>query len=296
MSAASVVDPRPVTAATSGIAVSEAGGAPLRRYLGTPEINQIDPFVLLDWFESEPGSPTAGFAPHPHRGFEAVTLMFEGEMQHRDNRGHAGVVGPGGLQWLRAGSGIIHGDLPKSPDGRLFGLQLWVNLPAAEKADEPSYINIAAAEVPRERRDGVEIRVLAGMTDAGTRGLVAGKSTEPVIYDVALLDGAVFSEGLPQTHNAFIAVIEGGVELTDAEGRPVTASRGTLLRLGPGRSVVVRALAEARFLLVAGKPIGEPVVRGGPFVMASRADVLQAFRDYQEGRFGPPISTSGAVS
>jgi redox-sensitive bicupin YhaK (pirin superfamily) len=280
---------RPIAQITSGIRVGD-GSEKLRRYLGTPELEQVDPFLLLDWFESD-GDGEAGFAPHPHRGFSTISLVLEGRMRHRDNQGNSGEVGAGGVQFMRAGSGLLHGEMSEAEAGRRSGLQFWLNLPQAEKRDPPAYINAPAEAVPHESRDGADVAVLVGTSAAGTKGAIDGGSTAPLMLRVALAAGARFSEPVPAGRNAFLVVISGSVDIGGTE-----VSTRQVAVLGAGDEVAFSSGQGADIVVVAGRPIGEPVARGGPFVMNTRQEVLQAFRDYQEGRFGAPISASGAAS
>jgi redox-sensitive bicupin YhaK (pirin superfamily) len=281
---------REVVQITGGVRVSD-NGEKLRRYLGTPELDQVDPFLLPDWFESAGDGKPSGFAPHPHRGFATISLVLEGRMRHRDNQGHSGEVGAGGVQYMRAGSGLLHGEMSESEGGRRAGLQFWLNLPKAEKFDPPSYVNAPAADVPHEDRDGADVAVLVGISAQGTKGAIDAGSTEPLLLRVKLDAGARFAEPVPAGRNAFLVVISGAV---DVAGTMVSARQVAVL--GAGDDVAFTSGEGADVLLVAGRPIGEPVARGGPFVMNTRQEVLQAFRDYQEGRFGAPISASGAAS
>lgn len=270
-----------------GEATADGAGVRLTRLIGTAPLQALDPFLLLDAFGSdEPQDYLAGFPPHPHRGFETVTYLLAGRMRHRDNAGHEGVIEPGGIQWMTAGRGIIHSEMPEQEDGRLAGFQLWVNLPAAEKMGPPRYQEISPSRVPVEARpDGVQVRVIAGRTRLGTMGPVAAVSTAPLYLDVRLPSGIAFEEPLPATHNAFVYVMEGALGLV-ASGNEPPLSAGELGVLEPEGTVrVVNQGGDTRFLLVAGRRLNEPVARGGPFVMNSPEEIAQAFRDYREGRF-----------
>jgi hypothetical protein len=242
---------------------------------------------LLDAFRSDrPEDYLAGFPPHPHRGFETVTYLLAGRMRHRDNAGHEGVIAPGGIQWMTAGRGIVHSEMPEQENGLLEGFQLWVNLPAAHKMDQPGYQEYPADQIPLESRErGVEVRVIAGVTSQGTRGPVVQPLTEPLYLDVRVPIGGEFAERLPESHNAFVYVIQGPVTAPDADGRVVHLGRDDLGVLTGGDVVRLEAGNEAtRFLVVAGRPLNEPVARGGPFVMNTRAEIQQAFEDYSQGR------------
>jgi hypothetical protein len=267
---------------------TDGAGVELTRVIGQPALPMIDPFLLLDAFRSDrPEDYIAGFPPHPHRGFETVTYLLDGRMRHRDNAGHEGVIGPGGIQWMTAGRGIVHSEMPEQENGLLEGFQLWVNLPAAHKMDAPAYQEYPAARIPQESRgDGGTVRVIAGTTARGTRGPVLQPLTEPLYLDVTLPAGGRFTERTAARHNAFVYVIEGPVAATDLDGNPVRLERDDLGILAHGDAVTLEAAqADTRFLLVAGRPLNEPVARGGPFVMNTRDEVQQALEDYQQGRF-----------
>ena len=243
----------------------------------------LDPFLLLDRFSSDrPHDYIAGFPPHPHRGFETVTYLLHGRMRHKDSAGHEGVIEAGGVQWMTAGRGVIHSEMPEQEDGLLAGFQLWINLPAANKMDSPAYQEYDRDRIPVEtREDGSEIRVVAGRTARGTRGPVVQPLTEPLYLDVTVPPGGIFTESLPVDHNAFVFVMEGQTRI----GGQVL-EREQLAALTQGATVPVAAGDEgARFLLVAGRPLREPVARGGPFVMNTRDEILQAFADYNRGTF-----------
>ncbi|MGM0593434.1 MAG: pirin family protein [Pseudomonadota bacterium] len=275
---------RPVARLINGSETSDGAGVRLRRLIGGPELDMLDPFLMLDAFRSdEPDDYIAGFPPHPHRGFETVTYLLAGSMQHRDSVGHEGLLRAGGVQWMTAGSGVVHSEMPQQDQGLLCGFQLWVNLPAEQKMEPPRYQEFEPEQIPLESRDnGTQIRVVAGTTSHGTAGPVAQIAAQPIYFDISLPAGADFIEPLPSSHSAFIHVIEGAVEIADT---PVPA--GSLAVLGMGERVAISATpGTARLLLVAGKPFGEPVVRSGPFVMNTREEIQQAYDDYRSGRFG----------
>jgi len=278
---------RRVSRVIRGMPTSDGAGVELTRVIGQPALPMLDPFLLLDAFRSDrPDDYIAGFPPHPHRGFETVTYLLAGRMRHRDNAGHEGVIEPGGIQWMTAGRGIVHSEMPEQQEGLLEGFQLWVNLPAAHKMDAPSYQEHAAVAIPDERRDaGVRVRVITGETARGTRGPVVQPLTEPLYLDVELPAGTTFSEPLPHGHNGFAYVIGGTLEAEDVEGHALRLGRDELAILSHGDDVTVRAGDDgARFLLIAGRPLNEPVARGGPFVMNTKAEIRQAYDDYQAGR------------
>jgi redox-sensitive bicupin YhaK (pirin superfamily) len=265
---------------------SDGAGVKLRRSLGGPEIDHLDPFLLLDEFKSDDKDDyIAGFPDHPHRGFETVTYMLAGAMRHRDSRGNEGELVAGSIQWMTAGRGIIHSEMPRQEQGLMWGFQLWVNLPAADKMREPRYQDIPPEKVPETGAGtGVRLRVLVGEA-AGIEGPVSGIVTRPLYLDVALEAGASFRQDVPAGHNAFAYVFEGETELGLEKGAGTRVGAGHLAVLGPGDSFEARGLGTpARFLLVAARPIGEPVARYGPFVMNTGEEILQAVRDFQEGR------------
>ena len=260
----------------------------LRRYIGSAELDQIDPFLLLDFFESDnPNDYIAGFPSHPHRGFETVTYLLAGKVRHEDNAGHGGIIETGGIQWMTAGRGIIHSEMPEQEHGRLAGFQLWVNLPATEKMCPPAYHEYPASEIPTEIRDnGTTLRVITGATSAQTIGPVQGVATDPVYLDVTLPADCTLTEPMPNGHTAFIFVIDGELTLPDGENTPALLSATQLGTLSNGAAVCVTAGdAGARFLLVAAKPLNEPIARYGPFVMNTRHEIEQAVADYNAGRF-----------
>ena len=279
---------RRVSRVIRGMPTSDGAGVELTRVIGQPALPMLDPFLLLDAFRSDrPDDYIAGFPPHPHRGFETVTYLLAGRMRHRDNAGHEGVIEAGGIQWMTAGRGIVHSEMPEQQQGLLEGFQLWVNLPAAHKMDAPTYQEHAAAAIPEERReDGSRIRVITGQTAGGTRGPVVQPLTEPLYLDVELPAGATFSEPLPRGHNGFAYVIAGTLEAEDIDGNALRLGRDDLAILSHGDEVAVRGGdGGVRFLLIAGRPLNEPVARGGPFVMNTKAEVRQAYADYESGHF-----------
>jgi quercetin 2,3-dioxygenase len=284
---------RPVVRTLKGVATSDGAGVALTRVIGSPAFDMLDPFLLLDEFRSDrPGDYIAGFPDHPHRGFETVTYLLAGRMRHEDNQGHAGVIEAGGIQWMTAGRGIVHSEMPEQDDGLLWGFQLWVNLPADEKWVAPGYREFPAAAIPiEERHGGVVIRVIAGETAQGTAGPVTGISTQPLYLDVTLGNGGVLAEPLALSHNAFLYVFEGAINVVAGRGDgdgdgDARIEAGKLAVLGAGERVhIVGDGASNRFLLVAGKRLNQPVARAGPFVMSTRQEVMDAFQDFREGRF-----------
>lgn len=248
----------------------------------------LDPFLLLDAFESDnPDDYIAGFPAHPHRGFETVTYMLAGQMRHEDSTGHGGVIGPGGVQWMTAGRGIVHSEMPEQVEGLLKGFQLWVNLPRASKMIEPRYREHPGDAIPTETRDThVQARVISGQTSLGTSGPVTDVATEPLYLDVRMPAGSKFIEPIPASHNAFVFVVQGEISVAHDDEGPSGIGERSLAVLGDGERVEIEGRAEmSHFLLVAGRPLNEPVARGGPFVMNTREEIVQAARDFQSGKF-----------
>jgi len=266
----------------------EGAGVKIRRTIGTPNLNQHDPFLLLDEFKSaDRNDYGAGFPEHPHRGFETVTYMLAGEMQHMDHLGHTGNISAGSVQWMTAGRGIVHAEMPKQEDGLMWGFQLWINLPAAFKMCEPRYQDIPASAVPVRILDGgVTVRVIAGQS-SDVIGPVQDIITEPIYLDVAIPLGCSFQQKIPEGYNACCYVFEGeaiiGANTTSIDS---AVGIGRLVVLSDGDSVSIQAAACAtRLLLLAAKPIGEPVARYGPFVMNTQAELVQAAEDFKRGEF-----------
>jgi hypothetical protein len=269
-----------------GMPASDGAGVKLTRVIGTPQLDMLDPFLMLDEFGTDKAEDyLAGFPDHPHRGFETVTYMLDGRMRHRDNHGNEGLLVPGSVQWMTAGRGLVHSEMPEQQEGRMRGFQLWVNLPASAKMSEPRYQEFAPERIPTVRpRDGVEIKVIAGVVD-GTRGPIEQPATDPLYLDIALAPNASWDYALPDGHNAFAYVFEGAATVGEGDAARALETH-TLGVLGGGDRVVVRAgNAGARLILVAGRPLGESVARYGPFVMNTREEIMQAFVDFQEGRF-----------
>lgn len=277
---------RSVQRTVRGIPTSDGAGVKLTRVLGTSELRRVDPFLMLDEFRSdEPSDYLAGFPNHPHRGFETFTYMLAGKFRHRDNHGGEGLLDAGGGQWMTAGRGIVHSEMPEQEEGLVWGFQLWINLPAAEKMRAPGYLDVKAQDIPRVKLDGgAEVRVVAGRI-GDVVGPIPARTTEPVFFDVSVSDGGASSVPLPPKHAAFLYVFDGELLVGDA-GRERKVSRGELAVLGEGEQVRVASSGKAgRAILVAGKPIGEPIVQYGPFVMNKPEELEQAVRDFQAGRF-----------
>ena len=279
---------RSVSRIVKGMPATDGAGVELTRVIGQPVLPMLDPFLLLDAFRSDkPEDYIAGFPPHPHRGFETVTYLLAGRMRHKDNAGHEGVIEPGGIQWMTAGKGIVHSEMPEQENGMLEGFQLWINLPASHKMDTAAYQEYPAEQIPLESRQaGIEVRVISGVTSKGTKGPVVQPLTEPLYLDVLVPAGQNYFEALPEAHNAFLYVIHGSVSLENEDGETMSLVRDDLGVLTQGDAVSLQAGEEdARFLVVAGKPLREPVARGGPFVMNTRTEVQQAFEDFKQGEF-----------
>lgn len=280
---------RKVVSLSDGISASDGGGVRLRRMIGRPGFEQLDPFLLFDVFRSDEAADyIAGFPPHPHRGFETVTYMFAGRMKHQDNAGHSGVIKTGSVQWMTAGRGIVHSEMPQQESGLMWGCQLWVNLPAANKMTAPRYQEYPADKIPTEQRDQAQLKIIAGKTSRGTEGIVRDVAVAPLYFDVVLQPGAQFIEPVPETHSAFIFVVEGVVNILERDDKePVTVAAGSIAVLEDGNRITVvnNDATMSRILLIAGRRLNEPIARAGPFVMNTREEVMQAFADYQAGRF-----------
>ncbi|MDX2419141.1 MAG: pirin family protein [Xanthomonadales bacterium] len=276
---------RELRSMTAGMPATDGAGVRMTRIIGTQELNVLDPFLLLDAFESDrPDDYIGGFPSHPHRGFETVTYLLAGRMRHKDNAGNEGVIEPGGVQWMTAGKGIVHSEMPEQEDGLLMGFQLWVNLPASAKMSTPAYQEFPPEKVPLEQHDnGTAIRVIAGITNSGSKGPVENAYVDPIYMDVSLPAGQSFEQTIGATSNAFVFVIEGGLVVGERQN---PLGHRTLGILSEGNRIVVTADRDkTRFLLVAGKPLNEPIARGGPFVMNTRDEIQQAFEDFQNGQF-----------
>ena len=267
-----------------GIATSDGAGVRLTRVLSGKLQKRLDPFLMLDAFGSDdPDDYIAGFPDHPHRGFETVTYMISGRMRHRDSAGHEGLLEYGGVQWMTAGRGVIHSEIPEQKDGVMEGFQLWLNLPAQRKMTEPWYRDFPGVEIPEYvTPQGITVRVIAGSSN-GVHGAVTREVTEPLYLDIHLPSGAEFSTALPSTHNAFIYVYRGTVTV---DGVQVAAPRMGILNNTPeAEGVTFSAAEETLLILIAGKPLNEPIVQYGPFVMNTQQEIHQALSDYNNGQF-----------
>jgi quercetin 2,3-dioxygenase len=283
-SAETVTRPRAVERLIEGQPTSDGAGVKLTRVLTQPLQRRLDPFLMLDAFGTDdPQDYIGGFPDHPHRGFETVTYMIAGRMRHRDNAGHEGLLQNGGVQWMTAGRGVIHSELPEQENGRMEGFQLWLNLAAKDKMRAPWYRDIQSAEIPEfTTADGVNVRVIAGHSH-GVDGAMQREVTEPLYLDLELPAGGSFTQALPPSHNAFVYVYRGELEIG---GMQVPTQRMAILKNEADRDgVVLKAAVPARALLIAGKPLGEPIAQYGPFVMNTNDEIFQAVQDYQSGKF-----------
>jgi len=274
-----------------GRAASDGAGVKLTRVIGGPELPDFDPFLLLDEFGTDRAEDyLAGFPDHPHRGFETVTYMLDGRMRHRDNHGNEGLLVPGSVQWMTAGRGLVHSEMPEQEEGRMRGFQLWVNLPAKEKMTEPRYQEFAPESIPLVRpAEGVDVRVVAGEVlsadGASVRGPIDQPATSPLYLDASLAPGMAWKHRLPEGHNAFAYVFEGEAMLGCGDDARLLNVHELGILGGGDLLHVTAGEAGARLLIVAGRPLREPVARHGPFVMNTKQEVMQAFVDFQEGRF-----------
>jgi redox-sensitive bicupin YhaK (pirin superfamily) len=278
---------RRVLEVIDGQPTSDGAGVRLTRMIGTPALDHVDPFLLLDEFKSERADDyLAGFPDHPHRGFETVTYMLAGSMRHQDHHGNQGELIPGSVQWMTAGRGIVHSEMPRQKDGLMWGFQLWVNLPASQKMTAPRYQDIAPERIPEVAlADGVRVRVIAGAV-GGTTGPVEGIATQPLYVDVRMDKHSRVALDLEAGHNALVHVYEGKVALGAASGGAQGVTAGQLAVLGDGeRLSAVTGDGGARFLVLAARPLHEPIARYGPFVMNTREEIAQAVADYQAGKF-----------
>jgi len=268
----------------NGQFVMDGAGVKINRVLTGPLQRRLDPFLMLDAFGSDkPGDYIAGFPEHPHRGFETITYMLAGRMRHRDSAGNEGLVTDGGVQWMTAGRGVAHSEMPEQTEGLMEGFQLWLNLPAQDKLMEPWYRDIPAEDVPRfTTADGVTVQVIAGSSH-GVAGAVQRAHTEPLYLDLEIPAGVTFEQPLPAGHNAFVYVFRGEVVI---EGKGVPSTRMAILDNAPGADGVrIKALAATRMLVLAGRPLNQPIAQYGPFVMNTQAELVQAVEDFRAGRF-----------
>jgi redox-sensitive bicupin YhaK (pirin superfamily) len=283
-----VVKTRAVERVIGGQFVMDGAGVKINRVLTQTLQRRLDPFLMLDAFGSDKaGDYIAGFPEHPHRGFETVTYMLTGRMRHRDSAGNEGLVTNGGVQWMTAGRGVIHSEMPEQDQGLMEGFQLWLNLPAKDKMSAPWYRDIPAEEVPRFTLDSgaqgqVTVQVIAGESH-GVAGAVQRDGTQPLYLDIELPAGASFEQALPAGHNAFLYVFRGEVVV---EGKAVPQARMAILdNAKDADGVRIKAATSTRLLLIAGRPLNEPIAQYGPFVMNTQAEVFQAVEDFRAGRF-----------
>jgi quercetin 2,3-dioxygenase len=294
-STATLARPRRVERLVVGRPTSDGAGVKLTRVLTQDLQRRLDPFLMLDAFGSDEASDyIAGFPDHPHRGFETVTYMIAGRMRHRDSAGHEGLLENGGVQWMTAGRGIVHSELPEQEEGRMEGFQLWLNLPAKDKMMPAGYRDIPAGAIPHWQAPGVDVGVIAGHAGVGAdrvEGAVQRATTEPLYLDITLAPGALFEQTLAASHNAFVYVYRGAVRVGGggAGEADVPVQRMAILANEAGTDGVRLAnpgTEPARALLIAGRPLGEPIAQYGPFVMNSHEEIFKAVEDFRAGRFG----------
>ena len=268
-----IIDPLPA---------SDGAGVKLKRSIGV-EPNYFDPFLMLDEFGSENKDDyIGGFPPHPHRGIETVTYMLAGEFEHEDSTGAKGRMSKGDVQWMKTGGGIIHSEMPAMTEGKLHGFQLWINMPAKSKMNKPEYIFINSKQIQLHKDLDKKIKIIAGKFD-NAEGPVKGHNVEPIYFDIELEKDKEFNFDLPSAHNSFIYLIEGEIKIGNKNHDKINGS--TLILLTKGKMLKVKGITKSKFLLISGKPIGEPIAKGGPFVMNTKEEILQAIEDYNSGRF-----------
>ena len=264
------------------IPASDGAGVKLKRSIGV-EPNYFDPFLMLDEFGSENKDDyIAGFPPHPHRGIETVTYMLAGDFEHEDSTGGKGRMSAGDVQWMKTGSGIIHSEMPAMKEGKLHGFQLWINMPASKKMSKPEYHYIDSNKIGTHKDESKFVKVIAGKFEK-TEGPINRHNVEPIYFDIEIEKSKEFNFKLPSTHNSFIYLIEGEIKIGIKTHNKVKNS--TLVLLNKGEQLKVSALIKSKFLLISGKPIGEKIARGGPFVMNTKSEILQANEDYHNGTF-----------
>ena len=268
-----IIEPTPAT---------DGAGVKLKRSIGV-EPNYFDPFLMLDEFGSENKDDyIAGFPAHPHRGIETVTYMLAGEFEHKDSTGGKGRMTAGDVQWMKTGSGIIHSEMPAMREGKLHGFQLWINMPAKTKMSKPEYHYIDADQMSVHKDNEKKVKVIAGKFEKA-EGPIKKHNVDPIYFDIELQQGKNFSSRIPLNHNSFIYLIKGEIKVGDMPHEKVKDSK--LILLTQGDNLQVTALSNAKFLLISGKPIGEKIARGGPFVMNTKQEILQAVEDYHSGTF-----------
>ena len=273
-SVSKIIEPMPAT---------DGAGVKLKRAIGTPELDYLDPFLMLDEFGSDNADDyIAGFHPHPHRGIETVTYMLKGEFEHQDSTGAKGNMKSGDVQWMKTGRGIIHSEMPAMSEGKLQGFQLWINMPAELKKNKPEYIYIDSKQMQTYKDIDKKITIIAGKFK-DVEGPVSKHNVEPIYFDIELKEGKEFNFELSSTHNSFIYVVEGSIKIGDQAHASIQNSK--LIILNKENNLKVLGLKNSKFLLISGKPIGEPIVRGGPFVMNTQAEIKEAIQDFHNGTF-----------
>ena len=264
------------------ISTSDGAGVKLKRSIGI-EPNYFDPFLMLDEFGSENKDDyIAGFPPHPHRGIETVTYMLAGDFEHKDSTGGQGRMTAGDVQWMKTGRGIIHSEMPAMKEGKLHGFQLWINMPAKLKMSKPEYHYIDADKMELHKDDEKTVKLIAGKFK-NAEGPIKDHNVEPIYFDIELIKNKEFNINLPSTHNSFVYLVKGEIKIGDKSHENIKDSN--LILLTTGEELKIKALTKAKFLLISGKPIGEPIARGGPFVMNPKAEILEAVNDYNKGTF-----------
>tara|TARA_B100001778_G_scaffold75351_1_gene60645 strand:- start:593 stop:1429 length:837 start_codon:yes stop_codon:yes gene_type:complete len=264
------------------VLASDGAGVKLKRSIGV-DPDYFDPFLMLDEFGSDNKDDyIGGFPPHPHRGIETVTYMLQGEFEHEDSTGSKGRMKSGDVQWMKTGSGIIHSEMPAMSDGRLHGFQLWINMPAKLKMSEPNYIYINSDQMQIHEDDEKKVKVIAGKFEKA-EGPVKKHNVEPIYFDIELKKGKQFDFELPSSHNTFIYLIEGQIKVGNENHKKLEGS--TLILLKRGKNLTISSMTNSKFLIISGKPIGEQIAKGGPFVMNTKAEILQAVQDYHNGTF-----------
>ena len=280
---------RGVERLVQGQDTQDGAGVRLTRVLSHDLQKRLDPFLMLDAFGSDnPGDYIAGFPNHPHRGFETVTYMIAGRMRHKDSGGHEGLLQNGGVQWMTAGRGLVHSEMPEQEEGVMEGFQLWLNLPAKNKLCEPWYQDIQSEQVPEVATEhGVLVRVIAGQSH-GIHGAIQREHTEPLYLDLHFpnTDSAVFEQALPATHNAFVYVYRGSLEVVQGDNTSVVPMKRMAILSNEGEGLVLRAKANTRAIVIAGNPLNEPIAQYGPFVMNTREQLMQAVDDFRAGLMG----------
>ena len=267
----------------NALKTSDGAGVKLKRSIGTPEADYVDPFLMLDEFGSENKDDyLAGFPPHPHRGIETVTYMLKGEFEHKDSTGSKGKMLPGDVQWMKTGRGIIHSEMPAMSDGKLLGFQLWINMPAKLKKNKPEYLYIKGSEIGIHKDNEKIVKVIAGKFEKA-EGPQKNHNVEPIYFHTILEEGKKFQYRPPESHNSFIYLLTGELNIGSANHSKTKNSQ--LILLEQGNKLVIKANKKSEFLFIAGKPIGESIARGGPFVMNTKAEILEAIQDYNNGTF-----------